>query len=318
MKGFDAEFHNLDHYIRVITDRIWEGRQIDRIRDYYSDDCVVETPSATTVGGDAILQGTLATLRQFPDRRLLAEDVIISGDENGGFLSSHRIFSPMTHAGDGAFGKPTGHTAYARTIADCVCKDNRIVHEWLVRDQSAIARALGIPPALLARQWLVRSGGHFQKQIAPPPPSGYVSLVEQGDCLDQYRDQWQQYWSAGSDRCFSDSDGLPIIASVPGGRTLVGSTAMRDFWSVWRQDWITNSFSCEHLVINRRADRHDSIAMRWRVLAKYQGTHSMDITPHDNDIEIMAICHADVLHGQIVREWVVIDEIALWMQILSQ
>ena len=25
MKGFDAEFLNLDHYIRVITERIWEG-----------------------------------------------------------------------------------------------------------------------------------------------------------------------------------------------------------------------------------------------------------------------------------------------------
>ena len=27
MHGFDAEFRDLDHYIRVITDRIWEGRR---------------------------------------------------------------------------------------------------------------------------------------------------------------------------------------------------------------------------------------------------------------------------------------------------
>ena len=32
MKGFDAEFHDLDHYIRVITDRIWEGRRLEDIR----------------------------------------------------------------------------------------------------------------------------------------------------------------------------------------------------------------------------------------------------------------------------------------------
>ncbi len=37
MRGFDAEFRNLDHYIRVITDRIWEGGRIDDIRTYYSD-----------------------------------------------------------------------------------------------------------------------------------------------------------------------------------------------------------------------------------------------------------------------------------------
>ena len=44
MRGFDTEFSNLEHYIRVITARIWEGRRIDDIRKYYSDPCVVETP----------------------------------------------------------------------------------------------------------------------------------------------------------------------------------------------------------------------------------------------------------------------------------
>ena len=49
MKGFDAEFRDLDHYIRVITDRIWEGRRIDDIRLYYAADCAVETPSGVTI-----------------------------------------------------------------------------------------------------------------------------------------------------------------------------------------------------------------------------------------------------------------------------
>ncbi|NJS36876.1 MAG: hypothetical protein HC765_11390 [Brachymonas sp.] len=39
MQGFHAEFRNLDDYIRVITNRIWEGRQIEAIRDYYSNPC---------------------------------------------------------------------------------------------------------------------------------------------------------------------------------------------------------------------------------------------------------------------------------------
>ena len=43
MKGFHAEFKNLDDYIRVITDRIWEGRRLQDIHLYYSDPCVVET-----------------------------------------------------------------------------------------------------------------------------------------------------------------------------------------------------------------------------------------------------------------------------------
>jgi hypothetical protein len=139
MTGFDAEFRDLDEYIRVITARIWEGRRIDDIRAYYSDPCVVETPSSVSTSVEDVISGTRATLQQFPDRRLLAEDIIQSGDAERGFLSSHRIISTMTHQGDGNFGRASGTKIHVRTIADCVCKDNRIIHEWLVRDQAAIA-----------------------------------------------------------------------------------------------------------------------------------------------------------------------------------
>ena len=171
MKGFDAEFSNLDHYIRVITARIWEGRRIDDIRLYYSDPCVVETPMSVSSAVEDVITGTRATLAMFPDRRLLAEDVIQSGDDEGGFLSSHRIISPMTHLGDGSFGPASGARVHARTVADCVCKDNRIIHEWLVRDQAAIALQIGSTPQALAQTWLDQRGG-WQKPVAPPVPAG--------------------------------------------------------------------------------------------------------------------------------------------------
>ena len=176
MKGFDPEFQDLDQYIRVITARIWEGRRIDDIRRYYSDPCTVETPSSVSTTVEEVVSGTRATLATFPDRRLLAEDIIVSGDEDGGFLSSHRLISPMTHLGDGEFGAPSGRKVHVRTIADCVCKDNRVVHEWLVRDEAAIARAIGIEPRALAQTWLDQSGG-WDKPVAGPAPAGYRSHI---------------------------------------------------------------------------------------------------------------------------------------------
>ena len=161
MRGFDAEFRDLDHYIRVITDRIWEGGRIDDIRLYYSDPCIVDTPAGVSTTVQSVIDGTRATLAMFPDRRLLAEDIIQSGDDTGGLLSSHRIISTMTHRGDGVFGEASGRRVHARTIADCVCKNNRIVHEWLVRDQGAIALQIGVPPRQLAQAWLEQRGVRF-------------------------------------------------------------------------------------------------------------------------------------------------------------
>jgi hypothetical protein len=161
MRGFDPEFFDLPHYIRVITDRIWEQRRIDDIHRYYSDPCIVETPLGVSTALSDVITGTEATLKMFPDRRLLAEDIIVSGDDEYGYLSSHRIISPMTHLGDGNFGLASGKKVHARTIADCLCKDNRIVHEWLVRDHAAIAGAIGTTPKALAAKWLNdRAGWH--------------------------------------------------------------------------------------------------------------------------------------------------------------
>ena len=62
MKGFDAEFPDLDTYIRVITARIWEGRRLQDIRRYYADPCIVETPTGVTTTAQQVIDGTASTL----------------------------------------------------------------------------------------------------------------------------------------------------------------------------------------------------------------------------------------------------------------
>jgi hypothetical protein len=47
-------------------------------------------------GNQAVIAATMATVNEFPDRQLFAEDVIFSEDETHGFLSSHRITSTGT------------------------------------------------------------------------------------------------------------------------------------------------------------------------------------------------------------------------------
>ena len=89
MKGFSDEFQSPEHYIIDITYRIWEERGLERIRDWYSDDCPVKTPMSFSVGVDPVIAGTQATLDEFPDRHLLADDVII-GDWDD------EVFTPRT------------------------------------------------------------------------------------------------------------------------------------------------------------------------------------------------------------------------------
>ncbi len=313
LTGFDAEFLSLPHYIRVITDRIWEGRRIDDIYRYYSDPCVVETPLGVSSDVADVVNGTRATLAMFPDRRLLAEDIIVSGDAANGFLSSHRIISPMTHLGDGSFGAATGRRVHARTVADCVCKDNRIIHEWLVRDHAAIAYAIGTTPEALAARWLNERGG-WTKQPAPPPPTGYQSALSTAPLA-------QRYWAATAALLMGSGDAQHYDEAVaqiaPRETHRYGRSEAVSTWQRLSRSFAITSddLALEHLAVNTSDDRGARAALRFRANALHTGGAFGE--PTHRRVEIMGIVHADFVDGCVLREWVLIDEVALWMQVLA-
>ena len=314
MKGFDAEFGDLDQYIRVITARIWEGRRIDAIRDYYSADCAVITPSGATIGVDSVIRGTLETLQQFPDRRLLAEDIVIAGDDAQGYLSSHRIVSTMTHRGHGAFGPATGLRVVVRTVADCVCRDNRIVHEWLVRDQGAIAHAIGTEPRALARAWFAARGAPPHPLPQPAAPFWWRDPMHDtpGACLlaDTYRALW-----AGDLAVLARHADEAIDVRLPSGNQGVGVVDAETFWSGFTASFSDAQLTVESLAERIEPGRTPRVAMRWRVTGVHGGCGRYG-APTQRPVEILGITHAEVANGRILREWVLVDEVALWMQLL--
>ena len=122
VRDFDQRFNDPPSYILGITKEIWEDRNVERLREYYTADIPVRSPDGYVVGSEAVIAATHATLEELPDRQLLGEDVIWSEDGHGGFFSSHRIFSTATHLGDGAFGEATGIHLRYRVIADCAAR----------------------------------------------------------------------------------------------------------------------------------------------------------------------------------------------------
>jgi ketosteroid isomerase-like protein len=321
LPGFDAEFHSLDDYIRVITARIWEGRQIDSIARYYSADCAVITPGGTSQGVDAVVRGTLETLQQFPDRRLLCEDIVSAGDAHAGFLSSHRIASTMTHLGDsgpGGFGSATGRPVLVRTVADCVCIGNRIVHEWLVRDQGAMALQLGSTPQETAGRWLAARGAPSLPLWQPPAPAHWLDPMHATPGAQLLADTYRALWRADLAVLQRHADEA-IALQLPNGQAAVGVAAAEAFWFGY-----TAAFSGAALHIDSLAERIEPgrtprVAMRWRLVGRHGGGGRFGAAS-GQAVEILGITHAEVDHarGRILREWVLVDEVALWMQILGR
>ena len=159
MHGFSDKFTSFPEYIIGITKEIWEDRGISTLHDYYATDIIVRSPGSIVIGNEKVIAATMSTLAEFPDRALFGEDVIWSGTPEEGMLSSHRIHSRVTHSKPGVYGTPTGKTLNYRVIADCHARNNQIDDEWLIRDQGAIVRQLGMSPQDYARDLIEKEGG---------------------------------------------------------------------------------------------------------------------------------------------------------------
>ncbi|MDQ2780371.1 MAG: ester cyclase [Pseudomonadota bacterium] len=315
LPGFDAEFADLDDYIRSITARIWEGRQTHRIADWYGADCAVITPGGTSSGVNAVVRGTLETLQQFPDRRLLCEDIVSAGSAATGWLSSHRISSTMTHRGDGAFGRATGRRVRVRTVADCICRDNRIVHEWLVRDQGAIALQIGSTPHDLAATWLAARGAPTLPLWQPPAPAAWVDPMHDSAGAALLARTYRALWG-GELSVLQTSLDEACDLQLPNGASALGVAEAEAFWFGLTAAFHGATLHIDSLAECNEAGRTPRVAMRWRLIGLHNGAGRYGAAT-GKPVEILGITHAEIFNGRILREWLLLDEVALWMQLLA-
>ena len=323
MKGFDPKFRDFPDYIIGITKEIWEDRGLSTLHDYYASDIVVRMPGSVSTGNANVIGATMATLAEFPDRTLLAEDVIWSGTPEDGMLSSHRILSTATHLGDGAYGPATGRKLTYRTIADCHARDNRIDDEWLIRDQGAIVRQMGLDPQQFARDQIAREGGAaactkpFTPAIDRPGP--YSGRGNDSIWGARLADALTGIMGADFARIPQVYDRAAQMEH-PGGVTEHGHGAADGFWMRLRAAFPDAVFTIHHCIGRDDPMMPPRAAVRWSLHGKHSGWGGFG-APSGAEVHIMAITHAEFgpfgAEGySLRREFTLFDETAIWKQIL--
>lgn len=318
MKDFDPEFRDLPDYIVTITERIWEQRGLNTLRRYYSDQLPVRTPAGLTIGNEKVIAATMATLAEFPDRTLLGEDVIFSGDEDQGFLSSHRIYSTATHAGDGIFGAPTGKKLGFRIIADCYCIANQITDEWMIRDLGAVVRQLGMEPQRFAANQIEAEGGAEQASRPFTPDQDvagpYVGRGNDNPIGQHYADTLVRIMNAEMGVISTVYDRAAQLA-LPGGVEAHGRAAADRFWVGLRSAFPYADFRIEHVIGRQDNGMADRAAVRWSLTGKHDGPGAFGPAT-GAEVHMMGISHAEFGPRGLSREWVLFDETAIWKHIL--
>lgn len=325
LPGFDPEFRDIVDYILRITYRIWEGKQVGLCYDYYSDDCPVYTLAGYSEGAEVVIQNTIRTLGGFPDRTLHADNIIWGGDAETGYHSSHLISTHMTNLGPSEFGPATGKQATIQVIAHCVCKDNRIVEEWLVRDNLSLARQLGVnvedwvarkaaeplDPASTFAKWL-RS--EFERVSALPRDRRRYPEDATADPEAMLSAALHNIWSG---RLVGDTHLLyaeNAVLHASARDDISGTTDIARFYmdllSCLPDARVAVDYTCKN---SWRDDGH-YVAARWALAGHHTGG-TLWGPATGAPIFILGESQYKLVDGKVVEEWLVFDELAVLTQV---
>ena len=312
-------------FILGITFEIWEQRGVELIHQYYGDDCVIWGLDGITRGAAEVVDATWATLRAFPDRLLLAENVIWSGSRQDGFYTSHRLLSTATNQGATVYGPATGARIRMTNIADCVVEDGVITKEWLIRDNMVLAMQLGAEPVEAAanmarartaehRAWMDREIARLGDAAVPPAPDRPPMPRDDPEAF-----AWRVLsacWTG--DRATFDTVHAPYsVLHRSQMRQYSGRDSVFEYYLSLRRAFGPVRFSVDHVAAQPFADSGVDIAVRWTVAGTHDG-ELLGVAPTGRPVFVMGVSHWRCIASRIAVESTVFDDLAVLSQTLEE
>jgi predicted ester cyclase len=323
LEGFEDVYSDIVHYIAYATHRIWADKAVGLIYSHYDDAVVVHTPYGTQTSVEEVVASTIQMMQSFPDRESRIGNVAWCGNDQDGFYTSHLGTSRMTNLGPTIYGPATGRRVRISHIADCMIRQNRIYREWLVRDNGALVRQMGLEPVAVAKRLAeaaVRSGtrpvvaglperGAGQMHPEPlDPPLGAQSSME-----EKMRHMFHDVWNLRRFDLLKDWYSPDVYVQTSPGRELRGLQGL--FWSIIAMlaalpDAVMH---VDHFCDVVENDGYIA-AVRWKLVGTHLGQGQFG-PPSGQPVVIMGMSHLRFHNGKIVQEWTVWDEISVLMQI---
>ena len=318
LQGFEDVYADIVHYIIRSTDRIWDGDAgTELIKTHYAPEVPLHTSEGTTYGRAALIEMTKGAKRAYPGIYLQAEDVVWSGNDRDGFHTSHRITHIGRNDGPSVYGSATGRSFRRAAVAHCFVRQNRIVEEWLARDELALVRALGLDELALAESLGTAEAaarGSLVGETTPPPASelSAPASAEEDLVISMFRDVWSER-RLGDLPGYYDSDAYVSTAT---NRVLIGPGGYLQYVVDWQNEFSDVSLRVDHTMSNKRAGG-EIVTTRWWIEGTHDGEHRYG-QPTGRRVQILGFSHDLVVDRRIVAEWTVFDEFGLLKQIYAK
>lgn len=323
MKGAYGAADDIVDFILGITFEIWEQRGVELIHQYYGAEAPIYGLAGNIHGAAAVVAGTHQVLASYPDRVLLGENVIWSGNRQEGFYSSHRIVSLMTNTGDTQFGPATGRQIRILSIADCFVEEGVITREWLMRDYHGLITQLGLDlsaaAAVIAKQrsddtleWIAAELGRTKSKGTPKSDTALVPAEDTHAFAEQLV---ASLWTSGEQKTLEAAYAPYAVLHRSAERLYSGRAAINEHYAQLRNAIDVTGVTVDHVAVQPFSSNGLDIAVRWAVAGRHAGEfigHAATGKP----VFVMGVSHWRVIAGRIVCEWTVFDGLGVLAQLL--
>ncbi|HVF93963.1 MAG TPA: hypothetical protein VM900_06585 [Sphingomonas sp.] len=321
LTGFEPVYRDIVDYIVRCTHRIWEEKDVGLCRTHYGADCELHTLAGPAIGMEVVTQNTVAALAAYSDRVVMAEDVIWSEDAPGEYYTSHRIMSRSTHLGDEPLiGAATMRGSGTTTIADCKVVENRIVEEWLVRDNCRALWQVGADPRMLAEAAAAADVVGDQDRHAWRAHA--IATVRGEPSIDVPAEHPAALPAEMLRRAFADDLYGDAAAALSPAAEIRWPSNRHGFG---RGYWIgcvmqlaamlhQRTFRLEHIAARPLPHGDVAVALRWSLAGFHHGIGAWG-APSGRELLLMGVSHYRLRAGAIVEDVTVFDEVAAMRQI---
>ena len=327
LDGFDDIYTDIVDYIIRCTHKIWDERDIGLIYTHYTHNCVLYGTTGNIYNREDVVRDTIQRLVSFPERRGMGTQVIWNGNDKDGFYTSHLVTGSGRHTQYGHLGQPTGKPFVSRTIADCMIHRNMIYREWVVADQMAIIKQLGLDP------------NHFAARTAKTKFDAGLTSLDIGENR-RFLGQTRPNEKADLSLAHNDIEVQTIemlhevfvkrmfgkIAEVYAPTAQYHGPLMKELYGVAAiihqhlgliGSLPDASYEIQHVASNPSEEGGTKVAVRWIMEGHHLGYGILGELgdPTGKRVQVMGMSHYHWKDGRIVDEWTVYDELSLLVQV---
>jgi predicted ester cyclase len=326
MKGFEDTYVDIVDYIIRITHRIWEDQDVGYIYDTYSPSCRVYDDGGPRHGIEQMVAGTIQRINAFPDMRHYADEVIWAGNDEQGFVTSHRALNIGYHTGHWRWGPPTGRKVNSWVIANCVIGDNEIYEEWVLYNLAAQLSQLGIDVAAAAKahgnadalapltereitEVHRLQGG--QKPLPYPPYEGRGFSVDHF-IRQLFHDTFNRRDLSAIDRAYAPN----VRWYGTTNRTGYGRSDVRAMARSLLATFPDLGLQVDEVYWMGNDDEGYRVSVRWTALGTHRGW-SLYGDPTGRRVHIWGLQQMYIERGEIVEDWMLFNEFDVLAQLLK-